>query len=248
MRILVTPDRLREMAVSLRQASLGLEEALLTLRRAWTELDWETRQAAGLEALFVQAQRQAMALQEEAERLTRFLNERAAAFSQADAESSASLAQTAAAFRALSVAATSALPLAATFPLARAEGYARLGALLPDSPFEPLLRLTRVPVEAEERRALLDFGADFFISKIEPLGTLKDLWDLTRIPQWNEQVNQAVTAWEQARRQFGATSPQAQAAYGQYLETLLFKMPFFGTPAEAGLALLKILGRANPVE
>ncbi len=248
MRILVTPDRLQEMAVSMRQASLELEQALLALRRAWAELDWETRQAAALEALFVQAQRQAMALQEEAERLARFLNERAAAFSQADTESSASLAQTTAAFRALSVAATSALPLVTTFPSARAEGYARLGALLPSSPFKPLVRLTRVPIEAEERRALLDFGADFLISKIELLGLLKDLWDVTRIPQWNEQVNRAVAAWEQAQRQFGASSPQAQAAYGQYLETLLFKMPFFGTSAKAGLALLKILGRANPVE
>jgi hypothetical protein len=248
MRILVVPERLNEMALAMRRASLELEEALLALRRAWASLDWEVRQSPDIEALFVQAQRQAMALQEEAERLGRFLEARAAAFSQADAEGSASLTQTAAAFRALSLAATSTLPLAATFPSARAEGYARLGTLLPGSPFEPLVRLTRVPVEAEERRALLDFGADFLISKIEPLGTLKDLWDLTRIPAWNAQVNQAVAAWEQARRQFGAASPQAQAAYGQYLDTLLFQMPLVGTAARAFLSLLKILGRANPVE
>ncbi len=247
MRILVVPERLSEMALAMRQASLELEEALLALRRAWASLDWEVRQAPGIEALFVQAQRQAMALQEEAERLSRFLSERAAAFSQADAEGSASLTQIAAAFRSLNVA-VNALPLSATFPSARAEGYGQLGRLLPDSPLDPLLRLTRVPLEAEERRALLDFGADFLISKIEPLGLFKDLWDLTRIPHWNEQVNQAVAAWQQARQQFGAGSPQAQAAYGRYLDVLLFKMPFFGTSAKAGLALLRILGRVHPVE
>jgi len=248
MRILVVPETLRAQAVQLRQAALRLEELQQQVQCAWARLDWEVRGQAQVEALFTQARRQAIALQEEAERLARFVLERAAAFEEADAAGSASLAQTAAAFHALSATEGMVLPIAATFPAERAEGYARLGALLPGVPLTPLIRLTRVPVEAEERRALLDFGADFLLSKAKSLGLLKDLLDVTQIPRWNEQVNQAVAAWEQARRQFGAQSPQAQAAYGHYFETLLFKMPFFGTPARAGIALLKILGRANPVE
>ena len=248
MRILVVPESLRARAIQLRQAAIELEELQQQVQRAWAGLDWEVRGQAQVEVLFTQARRQALALQEEAERLARVVLERAAAFEEADAAGSASLAQTAAAFHALSTPAGMALPLTTTFPTARAEGYARLGALLPGVPLTPLIRLTRVPVEAEERRALLDFSADFLVSKVEPLGLLKDLLDVTHIPRWNEQVNQAVATWEQARRQFGAQSPQAQAAYDHYLETLLFKMPFFGTPARAGMALLKILGRANPVE
>jgi len=248
MRILVVPETLRAQAVQLRQAALRVEELHQQVQRAYANLDWEVRGQMQVETFFIQVRRQALALQEEAERLARFLLECADAFERADAESSTALAHTVAAFPILRATAETTLPLATIFPTGRAESYTRLGALLSGTLPTPLIRLTRIPIEAEERRALLDFSTDWLLSRIEPLGTLKDLFDMTQIPRWNEQVNQAVAAWEQARRQFGAQSPQAQAAYGHYVETKLFKMPFFGTLAQAGISILKILGRASPVQ
>jgi len=248
MRILVVPETLRAQAVQLRQAALQLEELHQQVQRAYANLDWEARGQTQVEILFIQVRRQALALQEEAERLARFLLERADAFERADADGSTALAQTMAALPILRAIAETTLPLATIFPTGRAESYTRLGALLSGTPLAPLIHLTRIPIEAEEHRALLDFSTEFLLSRIEPLGTLKDLFDMTQIPRWNEQGNQAVAAWEQARRQFGAQSPQAQAAYGHYVETMLFKMPFFGTLARAGISILKILGRASPVQ
>ena len=244
MRILVTPERLQEIAAHLRRASDWLEQALRTFRHVWAELDWETRQAADLEMLFLQAQRQAMLLQEEAERLTRYVQERGQAFAQADLEGNALLAQTTTAFRALTIASGTTFSLIATFPAVRAEAYTRLGMLFSGEPPQALIPLTRVPLEAEERRALINFNPASLLAKMDAPGRLQELFEPTQIPRWNEQVNQAMSRWEQARLQFAPQSPQAQAAYRQYLETLLFKIPFRSPQAKAGIILAEILSKA----
>ncbi len=245
MRIRVIPSELHALSARWQQAARTLEEVELQVQRAWNGLDWEVRQEAALEALVIQARRQALALREEAQRLARFLEERASAFEQADREGSALLGQVTGAW----IAATGgpqALPAMPTlsFPTARARSYLRLGALLGG----PAPRWDLLRVEPEERQALVDLGADLLVSGVEPLGLLKDVLDVARIPTWQRRVDEARRAWEMARRQFGGRSPQAQGAYGRYLEELIFRMPFFGTGAQALLAVLKIAGRMHPVE
>lgn len=245
MRIRVVPSELHTLATLWKQASHTLEEISLQIQRAWSGLDWEVRQEAALEAIVIQARRQALALQEEALRLARFLEERAAAFEQADQEGSALLARVVGGWMtAIGGPEALRMSLASSFPAARARSYLRLGGLIGGvSPRWDLLR-----VEPEERRALVDFGADLPVSRVEPLGTLKDVIDITRIPAWRQRVDEALRAWEAARRQFGAGSPQARSAYGRYLEELIFRMPLLGASAQALLAVLKVIGRMHPVE
>lgn len=244
MRIRVVPSELHALAALWEQAARTLEGVGLQVQWAWNSLDWEVRQEAALEALVVQARRQALALQEEAQRLARFLEERATAFEQADREGSALLAQ--ATSRWIATGGPEALQPTPVFPFpaARTRSYLRLGSLLG----LPSPRLDLLRVEPEERQALVDLSADLVVSRIEPLGTLKDVLDLARVPVWQRRVEEALRAWEAARRQFGARSPQARSAYGRYLEELIFRMPILGTGAQALLAILKILGRMHPVE
>lgn len=239
MRIQVIPAELRALAGQWRQAAHSLEEVHLLLQRAWNALDWEVRQSGALEAQVVSARRQVLALIEEAARLARFLEERAAAFEQADQEGTVSLGQVFTAWRA-SAPATSIPSPVFTFPTARTQRYLDLGSLVGLKGTAPRLNLLRI--EPDEKRALVDWTVD------EALGLLGDLWDATQVPAWQERVDHALQAWANARRQFGTGSPQAQDAYGRYLEELVFKMPFFGPPARALLAVLKIVGRMHPVE
>lgn len=244
MRIRVIPSELRALSARWQQAARTLEEVGLQVQRAWSGLDWEICREAALEALIIQARRQALALQEQALRLARFLEERATAFEQADQEGSTLLAQVTAGWMTAMGGPQVLQASAASFPTARASSCLLLGSLLGRaSPRLDLLRL-----EPEERRALVDFGADLLTSRIEPLDALKDILDLARIPAWQQRVNKSLEAWEMARRQFGARSPQAQSAYGRYVEELIFRMPLLGTPAQALLAVLKIVGRMHPVE
>ncbi len=246
MRIRIIPSELHTLAALWEQAARGLEDVNLQVQRAWSNLDWEVRQEAALEALVIQARRQAMALQEEARRLARFLEERATAFEQADQEGATLLSQVTGAWVAASGRWTASPSLSAlSFPVNRVRSLLSLGSILGPVP-APRWELLRL--EPEEGRALVDFGADRVLSRVEPLGLLKDLLDTTRIPSWQRRVDEALRAWEVARRQFGAGSPQAQAAYGRYLEELIFQMPFFGTGGRALLAILKIVGRMHPVE
>ncbi|MGC9084215.1 MAG: hypothetical protein ACP5ME_13700 [Anaerolineae bacterium] len=246
MRIRVIPSELHALAALWQQAAQGLEQVNLQVQRAWSNLDWEVRQEAALEALVIQARRQALALQEEAQRLARFLEERATAFEQADQEGITRLSQVTGAWMAASGRWTASQSLSAlSFPANRARSVLSLGSLLGPVP-APRWELLRL--EPEEGRALVDFGADLVLSKVEHLGLLKDLLDTARIPSWQRQVDEALRAWEMARRQFGAGSPQAQAAYGRYLEELIFRMPILGTGAQALLTILKIVGRMHPVE
>lgn len=244
MRICVVPSELHALAALWEQAARMLEEVGLQVQQAWSGLDWEVRQEATLEALVVQARRQALALWEEALRLARFLKERATAFEQADREGSALLAQITGRWMARDGPEALRPTPVFSFPAARTRSYLRLGSLLGlPSPRWNLLRL-----EPAERQALVDFGAELVASRTEPLGTLKDVLDLARVPVWQRRVDEALRAWEMACREFGAGSPQARSAYGRYLEELIFRMPILGTGAQALLAILKILGRMHPVE
>ncbi|MGQ9468155.1 MAG: hypothetical protein ACUVSH_10945 [Anaerolineae bacterium] len=247
MRIQVTPDLLRATAVQIRQSLDRLEEVSITIRRAWDGLDWEVRQEAALELQIVQAQRQAMALQEEGERLRRFLEERAAAFEEADREGVVRLGQTFHRWSAQTGDALSrSLRTSLIFPAQRAQASLRPGTLLGAD--LPLVRPTRVFIEPEERRALLHYGIDVAISKIGPLGLLKDVLDLTRLPGWQARVDQAFQLYLESATRYGVHSPQAQNAYGRYVEIFIYQMPFFGTGAKALISVLNILGRARPVE
>lgn len=248
MRILVTPVELRALAAQWQQAAYSLDESRMQIQRAWTGLDWEVRSETALEALIVQAQRQSLLLMEESERLGRFLEERSVAFEQADEEGTANLAQISSVWIA-SIGGTTALhpDLRTSFPSARAQGYLQLGGLVSSDKTAPL-SLTPVRIERQESRALFDFSVDEIIGKIGPLGLLKDGLDVLHLPAWNAQVQHASEAWSKASLNYGATSPITQAAYGNYLETMIFKMPFLGTKAEAFISLLKIVGRMNPVE
>jgi len=245
MRIRVIPSELSTLASRWRQVAHGLEEVEGQVQRAWNSLDWEVRQTAGLEAQVIQARRQALALREEALRLARFLEERAAAFEQADQEGSHLLGQTTARWMALAGGPQAfRLPPALSFPTARVRPYLRLGNLTGG----PAPRWDLLRVEPGERRALLEWGADTLISRLEPLGLLKDLLDVARLPAWQRRVDEARRAWETALRRSGSRSPQAQEAYRRYVETMIFEMPLLGDRARALVALLNILGRMHPVE
>jgi uncharacterized protein YukE len=84
MRILVTPERLHDLSGQLNGAASSLHELDGRLGRALNALDWEARSAANLEGRVNAARRQAQTLASEAERLARWLAERAQAFQQAD--------------------------------------------------------------------------------------------------------------------------------------------------------------------
>lgn len=248
MRIRVIPSELRALTAQWRQAAFSLDEIRLQIQRAWSGLDWEVRQEVALETLVIQAQRQALTLMDEAERLGRFLDERAAAFEQADEEGVARLAQTSGAWLAAVDGTAALLPdRRASFPSTRAQGYLQLGSLVGNGNAS-LPAPTPVRIEQQEQRALLEFSVDEVVSKLGPLGLLKDGWDVLHLPAWNAQVQQASNKWSEALTQYGANAPLTQAAYGNYLETMIFKMPFFGTKAEAFISFLKIVGRMNPVE
>ncbi len=246
MRIRVFPSELRTLAVQWREVVRSLEEIGLRLRGAWHGLDWEVKQEAALEALWTQALRQATTLTDEAERLARFLDERAAAFEQADSEGASRLAHASGTWLA-SLGGTAALasPAWMRFPSDRTAGYLQMGDFLAPG----RLPASAVPVQVEpwERRALAEFAFDKILDRLG-LSLLKDVLDVTRIPAWNQRVDQAAAAWQQAVLQQGRDSPAAQAAYGHYLETLIFDMPFFGNKVQALVALLNLVARANPVE
>ena len=247
MRIRVTPDLLRAAATQVHRSLDRLDKISIAISRAWDGLDWEVRQEAALELQVVQARRQAMALRDEGERLRRFLEERATAFEEADREGVASLGQ---AFHRWSEQSGGALTLslrtALLFPERRAQACLRPGTLLGANLPSP--RPTRIFIEPQERRALLHFAVEQAISKIGPLGLLKDLVDLARAPGWQARVEQAFRLYLESMTRYGARSPQALEAYGHYVEVLIFQMPILGSDAKALVSVLNILGRARPVE
>ncbi|MGB9873024.1 MAG: C39 family peptidase [Anaerolineae bacterium] len=84
MRILVTPERLEELAGQFQQASGGLMEVGHRCQGALASLDWEARQKAGVEGEVQAALRQARALAEQVEALARLLQDAARRFAEAD--------------------------------------------------------------------------------------------------------------------------------------------------------------------
>lgn len=247
MRIRVTPDLLRANATQIHRSLDRLDEISVAISRAWDGLDWEVRQEAVLELQVVQARRQAMALRDEGERLRRFLEERATAFEEADREGVARLGQ---AFHRWAEQSGGALTLslrtARLFPERRAQACLRPGTLLGADLLSP--RPRRVFIEPQEQQALLHFAVEEAISRINPLGLLKDLLDLARLPGWQGQVEQAWQLYLESVTRYGARSPQALGAYGHYVEISIFQMPILGSSAKALVSALNILGRARPVE
>ncbi|MGC8825594.1 MAG: hypothetical protein ACP5TV_01160, partial [Anaerolineae bacterium] len=75
-------------------------------------------------------------------------------------------------------------------------------------------------------RALVDFGADLVLSKVEPLGLLKDLLDTARIPSWQRQVDEALRAKEEGKPRvivfnFSGHGHFDMAAYDSYFSGTL---------------------------
>lgn len=240
MRIRVFPEQLREGARAVSQTEADLEALHAQIQRAWASLDWEVRQEAALEAQVTQARRMLLMLLEEAERLRRFLETTAAAFEQADQEGASRLSSMSARFLPALSGAAAVLPATLRFPTARLERLLTLGGA-PQPTAQPLR------IEPAEQRALLDAFSDLALEKAG-LGLLNDLLDVVHIPAWLQGTERAFRAWEQAALRFGSASPAAQAAYGRYLEQILFQMPFAGRRAKALISILNILGRAHPVE
>ena len=172
MRILVVPELLRAQAAQLRQAVLVLEACYQQVQRAWASLDWEVRAAGQIEESLTWAQRQAIALGEEAERLARFLQARADDFEQADATGSAQLAQVVAALRAP---ATTRLSQHAP-PLARLARLMRMGALLANA---------SAPPPAQPARLMSDLRAPVEFSAPE-----------SSLPTWRDRARAALAAWQ----------------------------------------------------
>jgi len=170
-RILVVPELLRAQAAQLRQAVLVLEACHQQVQRAWASLDWEVRAAGQIEESLTWAQRQAIALGEEAERLARFLQARADDFEQADTTGSAQLAQVVAA---LSAPATTRLSQHAP-PLARLARLMRMGALLANASAPP----------AQPARLMSDLRAPVEFSAPE-----------SSLPIWRDRARAALAAWQ----------------------------------------------------
>ncbi len=91
MRILITPELLEGLSQQVAQTAAQLYELGERLGRALNALDWETRQRANVEGLVNAARSRAQHLADEANRLARFLTDRASAFRQADAQGVQSL-------------------------------------------------------------------------------------------------------------------------------------------------------------
>lgn len=88
-RILVAPERLYDLSRQMSQGAAQLRDIEGQLGRALGGLDWEVRQQADLEGQVRSVRQQASQLAEQAEAMARYLTERAGAFQQADAQSSA---------------------------------------------------------------------------------------------------------------------------------------------------------------
>ncbi len=91
MRILVTPELLEGLSQQVAQTAAQLYELGERLGRTLNALDWEARQRANVEGLVNAARSRAQHLADEANRLARFLTDRASAFRQADAQGVQSL-------------------------------------------------------------------------------------------------------------------------------------------------------------
>lgn len=98
MRILITPERLVDLSRQFSQAAAELQQLDQRLGRALNALEWQVRQTANIEARVNAARRLAQNCADDAERIARFLNQRAQAFQQADQQSAQGLGTTTSSF------------------------------------------------------------------------------------------------------------------------------------------------------
>ncbi len=240
MRIIVSPEELRQLAAQCRQVAQELTDLQVRLQRAWHGLDWEVRRSYTLESEVAYARRLALNLGEQAEDMSRFLLSCAAAFEEADMVGASQLAQTVQQWQQsappLQPLAVPAFFLQQTFRTVQSLG----GWIVPP-------HLPFATVEPQEQGALLHFSLDQLL-KYAGLGLLTDVLDVARLPEWTRNIEEATNTWKMAASTFGTTSAEAQWMYRRYLETLVFKMPLVGNKVEAFLSILKVLGRMNPVE
>lgn len=237
MRIRVLPESLRDLAIQCQRAAQELTDLEAFLRSAWMGLDWEIRQNLDMEQQALRVRRQALALAEEANALSRFLLNRVSAFEQADREGTSLLAGNTARWHAIFA------PLATSPPLLAAQIQRRqaLGSWMAPLPLN-VFRL-----EAQEWGVLTKFAIKEVLKRIR-LGVLNDLLDAVKLPHWIHQLEQALQVWEQISQRSGRSSPSAQEAFGRFIEILIFEMPVMGTKAKTFYVILKALGRLRPVE
>ena len=231
MRILVTPERLDDLSRQMTQAANELRDLEGRLGRALGSLDWEARQQANVEAQVNAARHQAQNLAGEAERLARFLTDRAAAFRQADAEGAQSLGD--------AVRPYITPPAPVPVPTPEPGGVRDQSLPLPSPDLPARSELERL---LNTLLALQPVLVDFLLKKLG-LGKVKDIFKLTQVQKHMEEMDRAREAWLKAQLQYGKDSPQAAEAREKYYDTY-GNMPIIGPFIKAALDM----GRANPVE
>jgi len=231
MRILVTPERLDDLSRQMTQAANELRDLEGRLGRALGGLDWQVRRQANVEGQVHAARRQALALADEAERLARFLTDRAAAFRQADAEGAQSLGD--------AVRPYITPPAPVPVPTPEPGGVRDQSLPLPSPDLPARSELERL---LNTLLALQPVLVDFLLKKLG-LGKVKDIFKLTQVQKHMEEMDRAREAWLKAQLQYGKDSPQAAEAREKYYDTY-GNMPIIGPYIKAALDM----GRANPVE
>jgi hypothetical protein len=234
-----------ELARQWEQLSAGLEEAAATIARASVNLDWDVRSKAGVDTSINQAKVLAAGLIDQAHETARWLDRKAGEFEASDQAGAVGLNRATASWAGTASPVRSGAP-AVDFPHRVVDGYGRLGTVVGTGE-TPASRPAFVPPEAEDRRALFEFGVDSLVAKLEPLNIAKDLWDMIHIQKWQDQWSMAFANYQVMRSNYGPNALETRAAYGAYLDTAIFGMPFWGTKLRAVVAVLKILGQQNPV-
>ncbi|HEC35288.1 MAG TPA: NACHT domain-containing protein [Anaerolineae bacterium] len=135
-RIQVDPEQIRDLAYQMAQAGRQIAEVHSRLANGWTRLHaarWEGRHRTGVEGLWQKAQSQASMLADRATVLSRFLDERANAFQEAEHVSVAALSQVVAEIETLSAATrdwvSGLLQRFTSFPREAVERVLRLGEI-----------------------------------------------------------------------------------------------------------------------
>ena len=231
MRIVVIPDLLEDRAQQMAQSAAQLYDIDGRLSRALGALDWEARQKANVEGLVNAARGRARDLAGEAERLARFLTDRAAAFRQADAEGAQSLGD--------AVRPYITPPAPVPVPTPEPGGVRDQSLPLPSPDLPARSELERL---LNTLLALQPVLVDLLFKKLG-LGTVKDIFKLTQVQKHMEEMDRAREAWLEAQLQYGKDSPQAAEAREKYYDTY-GNMPIIGPYIKAALDM----GRANPVE
>jgi len=230
-RILVTPEYLQSLSQQMSQSAGQLRDLAGRLGRALGGLDWQVRQRANVEGQVNTARRQALALADEAERLARYLNERASAFRQVDEEEAQRLGD--------AVRPYITPPAPVPVPTPEPGGVRDQSLPLPSPDLSARSELERL---LNTLLALQPVLVDLLLKKLG-LGTVKDIFKLTQVQKHMEEMDRAREAWLEAQLQYGKDSPQAAEAREKYYDTY-GNMPIIGPFIKAALDM----GRANPVE